>query len=322
MNLEHEKQYDECAAADSLHFAAGDQGKRIDMVLTEQYPELTRTYIQKLIGCGNLMINGKVTKANYKLREGDQGTFLIPPPEELNVVAENLPLHILYEDESMIVINKARGMVVHPAPGNYNGTLVNALLYHCDSLSGINGVIRPGIVHRLDKDTSGVMVVAKTDQAHLSLSQQIQEKSATREYRALVHGIIGEEQGRIEAPIGRHPIDRKKMAVTPQNSKAATTLFTVTERFKEHSFVLCKLLTGRTHQIRVHMAYIGHPLVSDPLYGPTGKKNYDRLISGQALHSERLSLKHPVTGELMEFIAPMPDDMEQLLDYFRCRMIR
>lgn len=293
-------------------------GQRADVLLSVTLPELTRTHIQKMIAGGAFAVNGRTAKANYKVKAGDQLELTIPEPEPTEMVPENLPLSILYEDESLIVVNKARGMVVHPAPGNPRGTLVNALLYHCDHLSGINGVIRPGIVHRLDKDTSGVMVVAKTDQAHVSLAKQIEERSASREYLSLVYGVIGEEQGRIEAPIGRHPVDRKKMAVVFNHSKPAVTLFFVKERFLQHTLVACKLLTGRTHQIRVHMAYIGHQVVGDPVYGPT-KNPYRDLIAGQALHSARLHFVHPVTGKSMEFCAELPEDMQNLLTTIRLR---
>jgi 23S rRNA pseudouridine1911/1915/1917 synthase len=296
-------------------------GQRVDVFLTSQLPDLTRTHIQKLIANGSVTMNGKLLKANYKVAAGDRLILIMPEPVQGEVIPENLPLDILYEDEAMIIVNKARGMVVHPAPGNYQGTLVNALLYHCSNLSGINGVIRPGIVHRLDKDTTGVMVAAKTDQAHLSLSKQIQERSASREYFAVVYGTIGEEQGLIDAPIGRHPIDRKKMAVVFENSKPAITRFRVIERFQGFTLVACKLQTGRTHQIRVHMAYIQHPVVADPVYGPTGNP-FLHIISGQALHSAKLTLCHPVTNEPLVFEAPLPDDMAELLTFIRLRSIR
>ena len=229
----------------------------------------------------------------------------------MEICAEDIPLDILYEDADIIVINKPRGMVVHPAAGNYAGTLVNALLEHCRDLSGINGEIRPGIVHRLDKDTSGVMVAAKNDRAHLNLAEQIKARTASRKYLAIVYGIIAEEQGIINAPIGRHASDRKKMAVTFSNSKEAITRFRVLERFVNYTLVECRLQTGRTHQIRVHMQYIGHPVVGDPKYGPE-KKRF--TIKGQALHSAELSLKHPVTGEDLLFIAPLPPDMAVIIE--------
>jgi len=297
------------------------QGQRLDVFLTSYFPDLTRTHVQKLITDGRVTLNAKIVKANYKVTTGDTFNLVMPKPVSGEIIPENLPLDILYEDENIIVINKARGMVVHPAPGNYQGTLVNALLYHCKNLSGINGVIRPGIVHRLDKDTTGVMVVAKTDQAHLSLSKQIQERSASREYLAVVYGIIGENQGLIDAPIGRHPTDRKKMAVVFEHSKAAITRFHVVERFHGFSLVTCKLQTGRTHQIRVHMSYIEHPVVADPVYGPT-RQPFSQIISGQALHSAKLTLRHPVTNEQLLFEAPLPDDFAELLTYIRLKSNR
>lgn len=296
-------------------------GQRADVFLTSQIPDLTRTHVQKLIADGSVTINAKKLKANYKLGAGDTVSLLMPEPVQGEVMPENLPLDILYEDEVLIVVNKARGMVVHPAPGNYQGTLVNALLYHCKNLSGINGVIRPGIVHRLDKDTTGVMVVAKTDQAHLSLSKQIQERSASREYFAVVYGTIGEEQGLIDAPIGRHQVDRKKMAVVFHNSKPAITRFRVIERFQGFTLVACKLQTGRTHQIRVHMAYIQHPVVADPIYGPA-RNPFSSIIAGQALHSAKLTLRHPVTNDQLVFEAPLPTDLAELLTFIRRRSIR
>jgi 23S rRNA pseudouridine1911/1915/1917 synthase len=296
-------------------------GQRADVFLTSQLPDLTRTHVQKLIADGSVTVNAKKLKAHYKVEAGDTVALLLPEPVQGEVIAENLPLDILYEDEVLIVVNKARGMVVHPAPGNYQGTLVNALLYHCKNLSGINGVIRPGIVHRLDKDTTGVMVVAKTDQAHLSLSKQIQDRSASREYFAVVYGTIGEERGLIDAPIGRHQVDRKKMAVVFQNSKPAITRFRVIERFRGFTLVACKLQTGRTHQIRVHMAYIQHPVVADPIYGPA-RNPFSTIISGQALHSAKLTLRHPVTNEELIFEAPLPADLAELLTFIRRRSIR
>ena len=231
---------------------------------------------------------------------------------EVEVEPENIPLDILFEDSHMIVINKARGMVVHPAVGNHSGTLVNALLYHCKDLSGINGEIRPGIVHRLDKDTSGVMMAAKHDESHLGLAEQVKEHSATRTYYALVQGNIAEEKGTIKAPIGRHPKDRMKMAVVFENSKEAVTHFRVLERYGKHTLIECQLETGRTHQIRVHLAYIGHPVVNDPFYG-FRKMNFP--IVGQALHSKTLSVKHPITGEVLHFEAPLPDDFLACIEY-------
>lgn len=292
-----------------------DAGSRLDVFLSAQPDNPSRSNIQKMIMEGNVSVNGQVKRANYKLRPADNIVMTYQPPQEIEAVPEDIPLDILYEDSDIIVVNKARGMVVHPAAGVYTGTLVNALLYHCgDELSGINGKIRPGIVHRLDKDTSGVMVVAKNDFAHNSLAEQIGSKTAVKEYVALVHGNITEEKGIIEANIGRHPVDRKKMAVVTSGGKPATTVFHVLERFKNCTFVKCRLLTGRTHQIRVHMAYIGHPLIGDPKYC-NSKNKFD--IQGQALHSLSLTLIHPRTNQEMTFTAPIPQDMQKLLKYFR-----
>ncbi|HWR44765.1 RluA family pseudouridine synthase [Sporomusa sp.] len=294
----------------SIEATSQEQGIRLDVLLTNRFPELSRSHLQKLIADRLVTVNGKAAKANYKAQAEDNITITFPEAKPVEIAAEAIPLDIVYEDADIIVVNKARGMVVHPAAGNYQGTLVNALLEHCTDLSGINGEIRPGIVHRLDKDTSGVMVAAKNDRAHLDLAEQIKSRTASRKYLAIVHGNIAEEQGIINAPIGRHPSDRKKMAVTFSNSKEAITRFRVVERFVNFTLVECKLQTGRTHQIRVHMQYIEHPVVGDPKYGPE-KKRFE--IEGQALHSAELSLKHPVTGEIMVFTAPMPDDMINIL---------
>ncbi len=292
-----------------------DIGTRLDVFLANQPDNPSRANIQKMIADGDVTVNGMTKRANYKLRANDNIVMTYQPPQEIEVVPENIPLDILYEDADIIVVNKARGMVVHPAAGIYTGTLVNALLYHChDELSGINGKIRPGIVHRLDKDTSGVMVVAKNDFAHNELAKQIGDKTAVKEYIALVHGHITEDSGVINGNIGRHPIDRKKMAVVTSGGKPATTLFQVLERFPNCTYVKCRLLTGRTHQIRVHMAYIGHPLIGDPKYCNSKNKF---SIKGQALHSMSLKLLHPRTKKEMTFTAPIPDDIEKLLKYFR-----
>ncbi len=303
------------------NFAGANSGERLDVFLTRMQPEFSRSHIQKLIAAGNVLVNGVQRKGNFKLKPEDEVELEIPEPEMTEILPEDIPLDILYEDKDIIVINKARGMVVHPAAGIYSGTLVNALMYHCEDLSGINGEIRPGIVHRLDKDTSGVMVAAKNDQAHLSLASQIQEKSAFRIYNALVWGNIKEESGIIRGDIGRDPADRKKMAIVQENGKPATTHFRVLERFGEETLVECRLETGRTHQIRVHMTYIGHPLLGDPKYGVgrSGKIRGNFPIQGQALHSLSLELTHPATGERMKFTAPLPEDMEKLLRSLRRR---
>ncbi|SHI38740.1 23S rRNA pseudouridine1911/1915/1917 synthase [Propionispora hippei DSM 15287] len=290
--------------------------ERLDVFLTNRLQDTTRSFVQKLIRDKQVTVNAKEAKANYRVQPGDIVKVVLPEPKIVDVLAEDIPLDILYEDEDIIVVNKARGMVVHPAAGNYKGTLVNALLEHCTNLSGINGEIRPGIVHRLDKDTSGVMVAAKNDRAHVSLAQQIKNRTAGRIYWAIVQGNIKEDTGTIHAPIGRHPTDRKKMAVTFTNSKEAITNFTVITRFGEYTLVECKLLTGRTHQIRVHMAYIGHPVVGDPKYG-SPKSRFS--IEGQALHAKKLRLEHPVTGQEMVFEAPVPEDMQSILNSLQNR---
>lgn len=296
------------------HISESQAGERLDVFLTKQMPDTSRSAVQRLISSGDVIVNEKIVKANYKVQALDDIQVIIPEIKTLELTAEEIPLAILYEDNDIIIINKSRGMVVHPAAGNYNGTLVNALLEHCEDLSGINGVARPGIVHRLDKDTSGVMVVAKSDRAHVSLAKQIKDRTASRRYLAIVYGNIKEDHGVIKAPIGRHPSDRKKMAVTFTNSKEATTKFRVMERFGDYTLVECKLLTGRTHQIRVHMTYIGHSVVGDPKYGP-GRMPFS--IIGQALHSAELRISHPVTEEIMIFSAPLPEDMEMILKELR-----
>jgi len=296
------------------HISESQAGERLDIFLTKQIPDTSRSAVQRLISSGDVKVNKKIVKANYKVQALDDIQVSIPEIKKLELTAEEIPLAILYEDNDIIIINKSRGMVVHPAAGNYNGTLVNALLEHCEDLSGINGVARPGIVHRLDKDTSGVMVVAKSDRAHVNLAKQIKDRTASRRYLAIVYGNIKEDHGVIKAPIGRHPSDRKKMAVTFTNSKEATTKFRVMERFGDYTLVECKLLTGRTHQIRVHMTYIGHSVVGDPKYGP-GRMPFS--IIGQALHSAELRISHPVTEEIMIFTAPLPEDMEMILKELR-----
>ena len=300
---------------EEMTYTAEEPGERLDLFLVRKRPELSRTHAQKLVLDGNVRVDGAPAKPNRRLKGGEAVCVALPEPEGICAVPEPIPLDILYEDEDMIVVNKARGMVVHPAAGATHGTLVNALLYHCEDLSGINGKIRPGIVHRLDKDTSGVMVAAKNDRAHLDLAGQIGSKTAQRAYWAIVHGNISENSGRITGDIGRHPTDRKKMAIVRKNGKPAITEFRVLERFGDYTLVECVLRTGRTHQIRVHMAYIGHPLAGDPKYGPRRKAPF--AIAGQALHSIRLSLVHPTTGERMLFEAPLPEDMETILKSLR-----
>lgn len=306
--------------AEPLLFIADKAGERLDVFLTRQQPDLSRAHVQKLITEGAALVDGAVRKANYKLRGGEQVSLTVPEAAPVEIKAEDIPLDVLYEDEDIIVVNKARGMVVHPAAGVNTGTLVNALLYHCHDLSGINGEIRPGIVHRLDKDTSGVMVCAKNDKAHIDLAEQIRTKAAHRIYWAIVHGNIKEEAGIIKGDIGRHPTDRKKMAIVRENGKPAVTHFKVLERFGDYTLIECRLETGRTHQIRVHMTSIGHPLVNDPKYGP--KKPSPFAIEGQALHSLTLTLTHPGTGEPMEFSAPVPEDMQRILTGLRDRLAK
>jgi 23S rRNA pseudouridine1911/1915/1917 synthase len=288
-----------------------DAGSRVDVYVGKAL-DMSRTFARQLVENGEALVDGKLVKPNHRLNGGETVTVSFEAQAEVDAQPEDIPLDIIYEDADIIVVNKARGMVVHPAVGNPDGTLVNALLYHChDGLSGINGVIRPGIVHRLDKDTSGVMVAAKNDEAHRGLARQIKVHSARRTYWALVHGNIAEDKGTVDAPIGRHPKDRVKMAVTSKNGREAVTHFRVLKRYGDLTWIECKLETGRTHQIRVHMAYIGHPVVNDPLYG---YKKDDFPIEGQALHSQCLDLAHPVTGEPMHFEAPAPADFLQCLE--------
>lgn len=286
---------------------------RIDKFLAEQEDELTRTRIQGLIEEGHVLVNGKATKANYKLREDDCIELMIPENEELDLQPENLNLDVIYEDHDVIVINKPKGMVVHPAAGNQTSTLVNGLLYHCKDLSGINGTLRPGIVHRIDKDTTGLIIAAKNDQAHLSLAEQLKSKSVSRHYLALVHGVLEHDYGTIDAPIGRDPKDRQKMCVTAQNSKNAVTHFKVVERFKKYTLVECRLETGRTHQIRVHMQYIKHPIAGDPKY--SYRKTMD--TEGQLLHAFELTFIHPRTQEKIVCHAPLPVEFEKILEELR-----
>ena len=287
--------------------------RRLDIYLNEKFPDWSRSHIQKLISDGQITVDAAQVKPSFKVTGGEEIFIEEVDAAEVEYQPENLPLDILYEDADIIVVNKARGMTVHPAETVKSGTLVNALLYHCKDLSGINGVKRPGIVHRLDKDTSGVMVVAKNDTAHLSLAAQIKDKIATRTYLAIVHGMLTDNAGIISGAIGRDKVDRKKMAIVP-DGKPAVTEFKVLERFENFTYVECKLQTGRTHQIRVHMTAIGHPLLGDTKY--TARKNsFD--IKGQALHSHTLSLIHPTTAEKMFFTAPLPDDIKNILEQLR-----
>ncbi|MEM1503249.1 RluA family pseudouridine synthase [Domibacillus sp. 8LH] len=298
----------------SLQFTVSEEenGSRIDKLAAAQEEQYSRSQVQEWLKEGRVLVNGQPVKANYKAAVGDEVTIDIPDPEELNIEAEDLKLDIYYEDEDVIVVNKPRGMVVHPAPGHTTGTLVNGLMYHCKDLSGINGVMRPGIVHRIDKDTSGLLMVAKNDMAHEKLVNQLVEKSVTRKYQAIVHGIISHDYGTIDAPIGRDTKDRQKMGIV-NHGKVAVTHFQVLERFRDFTLVECELETGRTHQIRVHMKYIGFPLAGDPKYGP--RKTLD--IDGQALHAGVLGFVHPRTNEYMEFEAPAPKEFTDLVDDLR-----
>lgn len=288
------------------------QGERIDKAVSSVQTEWSRTQIGNWITEGIVKVNGETVKAKYKVKAGDVVEITVPEAEPLDVLAENLALDIVYEDADVLVVNKPKGMVVHPAPGHLTGTLVNGLMYHCKDLSGINGIMRPGIVHRIDKDTSGLLMVAKNDVAHESLVDQLVKKTVTRKYTALVHGHIAHDKGTIDAPIGRDQKDRQKQAVV-DNGKHAVTHFQVVERFGDYTLVECRLETGRTHQIRVHMKYIGFPLVGDPKYGP--KKTID--FGGQVLHAGVLGFNHPVSGEYLEFEAPLPADYAQLVDELR-----
>lgn len=293
---------------------SADSGERIDKYVTESCEDdISRSQIQLWIKNGDVVVNGTAVKPNYKLAAGDTVQLTIPDPVEVSIAPEPIPLDVIYEDSDVIVVNKPRGMVVHPAPGHYSGTLVNALLHHCTDLSGINGMLRPGIVHRIDKDTSGLIMAAKNDKAHLSLAAQLKEHSVTRKYIAVVHGNVTHDQGTIEAPIGRAAEDRKMYTVTDKNSKHAVTHFIVLDRIADYTLMQLKLETGRTHQIRVHMKYIGHPLVGDPMYG----RNKGNPIDGQALHAGVLGFVHPTNGERMEFEVGLPDDMTHLLDVLK-----
>ncbi len=292
------------------------KGTRIDRVLSLLLAESSRSYLQKLIEKGNVTVDGKpCTAKNYKVSAGQLVELEMPEPEILSVEPEDIPLDIVYEDDDVLVVNKPRGMVVHPAVGNYTGTLVNAILYHCgDRLSSINGVIRPGIVHRIDKDTSGLLMIAKNNMAHESLSAQLAEHSITRRYQAFVYDNLTKDSGTVDAPIGRDPKNRLRMAVTTQNSKRAVTHWKVLERFGKYTLIEAKLETGRTHQIRVHMAHIRHPLVGDMVYGP---KKQPLTEDGQMLHAKVLGFVHPRTGEYMEFERPLPEEFQQILNKVR-----
>ncbi len=286
-------------------------GERIDKFLSDSLPDVSRSYIQKLIKDGQVTVNHKAVKSNYKLNAGDLLFMEEPELQEPDIEAEDIPLDILYEDSDLLVINKPKGMVVHPSAGHYSGTLVNALMHYCkEDLSGINGVLRPGIVHRIDMDTTGSLLVCKNDFTHNHIAEQLKVHSITRVYHAIVHGILKEEEGTINAPIGRHPIDRKKMSINHKNGKEAVTHYKVLKRFKNFTYIECRLETGRTHQIRVHMSSISHPLLGDAVYGPA-KAPYK--LQGQTLHAKTIGIIHPRTGEYLEIDAPLPEYFSDLL---------
>lgn len=293
--------------------AKEDARKRLDVFLAENLQE-SRSFLQKGILEGWVKVNGAVVKPNYKLKEKDHVSVDVPPPPEPSITPENIPLDIIYEDKDILVVNKPRGMVVYPAPGNYSGTLINAVLFHTKDLSARSGLMRPGIVHRLDKDTSGAIVLAKTDNAHMSLSRQFKNRQVTKVYYTLVWGNVKEDKATINAPIGRHDVKRTKMQVASKSSREAVTHFKVIERFNDFTFLEVTIETGRTHQIRVHMQFIGHPVVADPVYS---RKKPPFNIKGQALHAYKLGFCHPSTGKYMEFTAPIPDDMNSILEILR-----
>ena len=286
-------------------------GIRIDKFVSDAFPDLSRSYIQKLIKEGLITVNNNAVKSNYKVNSEDVLEIMEPEPSIPDIIAENIPFEILYEDADILIINKPKGMVVHPSAGHYSGTLVNALMYYCkDDLSGINGVLRPGIVHRIDMDTTGSLLVCKNDFAHNHIAEQLKVHSITRIYHAIVHGVLKDDEGTICAPIGRHPIDRKKMSINQQNGKDAVTHYRVLKRFRNFTYIECRLETGRTHQIRVHMASIHHPLLGDNVYGPN-KSQYK--LQGQTLHAKTIGIQHPRTGEYIEVDAPLPEYFSDLL---------
>ena len=288
---------------------------RIDKFLNEQMAVISRSYIQKLIKDDLVTVDLRPVKANYKVKEGDRVEVTLPEPVSLDIEPENIPLDIIYEDEDVLLVNKPKDMVVHPSAGHMDGTLVNALLYHCkDSLSSINGVMRPGIVHRIDKDTTGLLIICKNDKAHNCIAEQLKVHSITRRYHAIVWNNLSEDEGKIDAPIGRHPIDRKRMAVNYKNGKSAVTHYKVLERFGKYTYIECTLETGRTHQIRVHMTSIGHPLIGDTVYG---SDRQPFKTQGQVLHAKVFGFVHPTTGKYMEFETPLPEYFEAILEKLR-----
>jgi len=294
-------------------------GERIDRYLTQIYTDQSRSFFQKLIRSGNVMIQGEpVTKNGTTVDAGDLISVLLPEPQSVDIKPQDIPLDILYEDDDLLVVNKPKGMVVHPSPGHYEDTLVNAVLFHCkDSLSGINGQSRPGIVHRIDKDTTGSLIVCKNDRAHMEIARQIQEHTVKRLYRGIVCGVLKEDEAVIDAPIGRNPNQRQKMAVNTSNGKPAVTHYSVLERYARYTYAEFRLETGRTHQIRVHMESIHHPLLGDELYGGMSKDYAIKGLEGQTLHAMTIGFVHPTTGEYMEFSAPLPEYFEDLLNRFR-----
>lgn len=300
---------------DELYFTADATGMRIDKFLSNAVPDVSRSYIQRLIDGSLVTVNGNKVKSNYKTNSEDQIKVCLPEPEPLDILPEDIPLEILYEDSDILVVNKPKGMVVHPSPGHYSGTLVNAVMFHCrDNLSGINGVLRPGIVHRIDKDTTGSLLICKNDASHRELAEQLKSHDITRKYHAIVHGNLKQDTGTIDAPIGRHPADRKKMSIHAPHGRSAVTHYKVLERFGEFTYVECELETGRTHQIRVHMASIRRPILGDSVYGPV---KCPFKLEGQTLHAKVLGIRHPSTGEYMEFEAPLPEYFSELLNKLR-----
>ena len=298
-----------------FHVTEEYEDERIDKYISVLIDSLSRSFIQKLLKDGHVLVNDQPVKQNFRLKEGDEVAFSLPKAVEPDILPEDIPLDILYEDDDVLVVNKPKGMVVHPAAGHYSHTLVNALMYHCrDSLSGINGVMRPGIVHRIDRDTTGSLLVCKNDAAHISIAAQLKEHSIVRRYRAVVYGVLDQEEGTVDLPVGRDPHDRKRMAAGVRNGKEAVTHYKVLQRFHGYTYIECRLETGRTHQIRVHMASIGHPLLGDEVYG-RGKNPFH--LEGQTLHAMVLGFLHPSTGAYMEFEAPLPAYFEKLLDRLR-----
>ncbi|KEO82040.1 RluA family pseudouridine synthase [Tumebacillus flagellatus] len=292
-------------------------GERVDKFLAERIPDVSRSQVQDLIDQEHVLVQDRKTKSNYKLKTGDVVSVTLPEPEVASIEPEDIPLDVRYEDSDVIVVNKPRGMVVHPAAGHYSGTLVNALMFHCKDLSGINGEVRPGIVHRIDKDTSGLLMAAKNDVAHRHLAEQLKEHTVTRKYVAVVHGVIQHDLGTVDAPIGRHPVHRQQQAVLREGGREAITHFQVLERLPKHTVVELKLETGRTHQIRVHMDFIGHPLVGDPKYGNQKRNRFGDIIEGQALHAQVLGFVHPRTGDYLEFSTDLPEELQNLIDFLR-----